>query len=258
MGPGSNAPPGLSGDANRIRPSATEVSPCVGPRQPCRLAIHRSRSSAPKSVDSSAATFREMTDSLMFSKLDADRILRRAGEIEGSEDAGPITADELRSIAGEAGFGSQAVERALAEAQQASSMEVRRHPVQKSGLVITSLSTTRVIPIEISSAQLTRTVRLFQPYREGPAQVELREHQITWRDRKGLGFTVTSAGGATDVRVFVSKALVRRGRWMGWVRSAADRLEALVLLVATQDLPEISEVRPPGQPALPARAGPER
>ena len=198
---------------------------------------------APKCV--AAATFRRMTDLPMFSKLDTDRILRRAGEIEGSDEARPITADELRSIAGEAGFGSQAVERAIAEAQQASSMEVRRHPVQKSGLVITSLSTSRAIPIEISAAQLTRTVRLFQPYREGPAQVELREHQITWRDRKGLGFTVTSAGGVTDVRVFVSKALVRRGRWMGWVRSAADRLEALVLLVASQDLPEIKELRPP-------------
>ncbi len=44
-------------------------------------------------------------DSLMFSKLDADQILRRAAEIEGSEDTGPITIAELRSIAGEAGFG---------------------------------------------------------------------------------------------------------------------------------------------------------
>ena len=178
-----------------------------------------------------------MTDLKVFSKLDADQILRRAAEIEGSEDARPITVAELRSIATEAGFGSQAVERAIAEAQRAATAEVRRHPVQKSGLLITYLSTIRTIPIEISSEQLTRAVRLFQPYREGPAQVKLEEHQITWRDRKGLRFTLTSGGGATEIRVFASKILIRRGRWIGWVQSAADRLESLILLVATQDLP---------------------
>jgi hypothetical protein len=178
-----------------------------------------------------------MTDAPMFSKLDADRVLRRAAEIEGSKAVGPISVDELRSIAGEAGFGAHAVERAIAEAYPDSPAEVRRWQVQRSGLVFSRLSTARTIPIEISSEQLTRTVRLFQPYREGPAQVKLEEHQITWRDRKGIGFTVTSAGGVTEVRVFVSKALVRKGRWMGWVRAAADRLEALVLLVAAQEQP---------------------
>ena len=178
-----------------------------------------------------------MTDSTMFSKLDADRVLRRAAEIEGSEGVGPISVEELRSIAGEAGFGAQAVERAIAEAYPVQPPEARRWQVQRSGLVITRLSTARTIPIEISSEQLTRTVRLFQPYREGPAQVKLEEHQITWRDRKGIGFTVTSAGGVTEIRVFASKALVRKGRWMGWVRAAADRLETLVLLVAAQDPP---------------------
>ena len=96
-----------------------------------------------------------MADWPMFSKIDADRILRRAAEIEGAEDARPLTADELRSIAGEAGFGSQAVERAIVEAQQAGAAEVRRHPVQKSGLVITHLSTVRSVPVEISSDQGT-------------------------------------------------------------------------------------------------------
>ena len=98
-----------------------------------------------------------MTHSIMFSKLDADQILRRAAEIEGSEDTGPITVAELRSIAGEAGFGRQAIERAIAEAQQAGSAVVRRNPVQKSGLMITNLSTIRVIPLDISSEQLMRT-----------------------------------------------------------------------------------------------------
>ena len=183
-----------------------------------------------------------MTNSIMFSKLDADQILRRAAEIEGSEDTGPITIAELRSIAGEAGFGRQAVERAIVEAQQSGSAVVRRNPVQKSGLVITYLSTIRVIPLDISSEQLMRAVRLFQPYREGPAQVKLEEDQVTWRDRKGVSFTVTSTGGATEIRVFVSKVLVRRGRWISWVQSAADRLEALVLLVATQDLRSAQEL----------------
>jgi hypothetical protein len=49
----------------------------------------------------------------MFSKIEADRILKRAVEIEGSEDGRPLSIDELRSIAGEAGFGSEAIERAI-------------------------------------------------------------------------------------------------------------------------------------------------
>ena len=90
--------------------------------------------------------------------------------------------------------------------------------------------------MEVSSEQLMRAVRLFQPYREGPAQVKLEEHQIAWRDRKGIRFTVTSSGGITEVRAFVSKFLFRKGKWMGWVRSAADRLETLVFMVAAQDM----------------------
>ena len=183
-----------------------------------------------------------MADSTVFSKIDADRILRRAAEIEGSEDGRPLTVDELRSIAEEAGFGAQAIERAIVEAQQAVPAEAHHHQVQKSGLVITDLSTIRAIPIQISSDQLMKAVRLFQTYREGPAHVNLGEHQITWRDRKGLRFTVTSSGGATEIRVFASVFFVRRGRWMGWVKSAADRLEALVHLVATREPSETHEL----------------
>jgi hypothetical protein len=178
-----------------------------------------------------------MTDPPVFSKLDADRILKRAAEIEGSEDTKPLTVTELRSIAEEAGFGSQAVERAIAEARRAATAGIRRPPVEKSGAIVTHLSTHRSVPIEVSSEQLMRAVRLLQPYREGPAQVKLEEHQITWRDRKGLRFTVTSSGGVTEVNVFVSKFILRRGRWIGWVKSAADRLETLVFMVAAQDEP---------------------
>ncbi len=178
-----------------------------------------------------------MTDPNIFSKLDADRILKRAAEIEGSEDAKPLTDADIRSIAAEAGFGSRAIERAIAEAKRAATANVLSPPVQKSGLLITHLSTHRSIPVEVSSEQLTRAVRLFQPYREGPAQVKLEENQITWRDKKGLRFTVTSSSGATGIRVYVAKPLLRRGRWMGWVKAAADRLEMLVLMVATQDPP---------------------
>ena len=82
-----------------------------------------------------------------------------------------------------------------------------------------------------------QAVRLFPPYREGPAHVHLGDHQITWRDRQGLRFTVTSGGGVTEVRVYVSKFLLfRKGVWMGWVKFAADRLEELVFLVAARDL----------------------
>ena len=64
--------------------------------------------------------------------------------------------DELWSIAGEAGFGAQAVERAIVESQQARPTEVHHHPVQKSGWVITHLSTVRSIPVGISSDQLMK------------------------------------------------------------------------------------------------------
>lgn len=183
----------------------------------------------------------------MFSKIEADRILKRAAELEGSGKADPLSVSELRSIAGEAGFGPSAVDRAIAEARHAASAEAHRPPVQRSGLVWINLSTLRSVPVEISSEQLMRAVRLFQPYREGPAQVKLEEHQITWRDGKGIRFAVTSSEGTTRIRVFLSKFLLRRGRWMGWVKSAADRLETLVAMVAAQEAL--------GSPAMAPRLG---
>lgn len=101
---------------------------------------------------------------------------------------------------------------------------------------MTHLSAIREIPTEIGSEELMRAVRLFQPYRDGPPQVRLEEREVTWRDGNGLNFSVTSAGGITEIRVFASKLLLRRGRWMGWVKSAADRLEALILLVADRSV----------------------
>lgn len=175
-----------------------------------------------------------MNDIPTFSRIDADRILRRAAEIEGSEDARPLTVDELRSIAAEAGFGPRALERAIAEARTLGAVEVRRPPVQRWGWVVTHLSAVRVIPIEVTHEQLMRAVRLFQPYREGPAQVKLEELEITWRDQKGLRFSVTSGAGVTEIRVFLSKLMLRRGRWTGWVKAAADRLEMLVQLMAEE------------------------
>jgi hypothetical protein len=188
-----------------------------------------------------------MSESPLFNRIDADRILRRAADIEGSEESDPLSIEELRAIAGEAGFGARAVERAIAEALQTGPMGARRNPVQKRGILVTRLSTSRTIPIELSSEQLLRAVRLFQPYREGPAQVSLGEQQITWRDRKGLSFNVMSSGGQTEIRVYVARILLRKGRWMGWVKSAADRLEALIFLVATR--------APSGVGSVPVRSG---
>lgn len=178
-----------------------------------------------------------MNDPNLFSKIDADRILKRAAEIEGSEDSKPLSLNELRSIAEEAGFGSRAMERAIAEAKRESSTEARRPPVQKSGIIIRHYSTSRSVPIELSSEQLMRAVRLFQPYRDGAAQVKLEEHQITWRDRKGINFSVVSSGEGTEINVYVSRVLALTGRWMGWVKSAADRLETLIFMVSALDGP---------------------
>ena len=190
--------------------------------------VHRIRGLPP-------GTQHRMTDSPTFSKVDADRILRRAAEIEGLENSKRLSVEELRLIAGEAGFAAGAVERAIGEAHEAAAVEVLRPPVQKWGLVITHLSTIREIPVEISAEQLMRAVRLLQPYREGAAHLKLDEHEITWTDRRGLHFAVSSSGGVTEIRVFVSRFVIRKGRWKGWVKSAADRLEVLVQLVAGQD-----------------------
>ncbi len=198
-----------------------------------------------------------MAHSPMFSKMDADRILRRAAEIEGSEESGPVTVDEIRSIAGEAGFGSQAIERAIVEAQQASSNEARHDPVQRSGLLITHLWSIRSIPIQISSEQLMKAVRLFQPYRDGPAPVTLGEHQITWRDKSRLKFTVMSAGGITEIRVNATVVFLTKRRWIGWVKSAADRLETLVYLVSHRPLPDTKELEALLPNPQSAAAGPE-
>ena len=113
-----------------------------------------------------------MPDSTVFSKTDADRILKRAAEIEGAEEARPLTLDELRSIAGEAGFGSQAVERAIAEAKVAGPAEARPQAVQKSGLVVCHLSTARAVPIEISSEQFDLPPRVVPHPMLVPAPVE--------------------------------------------------------------------------------------
>ena len=190
-----------------------------------------------------------MNDPTVFNKLDADRVLKRAAEIEGSEDAKPLTVKELRSIAQEAGFGVHAVERAIAEAKRAASRELRTPPVQKTGVIITHLSTHRSVPVSISSEEFMRAVRLFQPYREGPAQVKLEEERITWRDRKGIRFMVTSSEAATEIHVYVSKPIFLRGKWIGWVKSAADRLETMVFMVATQGSRSVD--------LLPARPNPE-
>ncbi len=166
-----------------------------------------------------------------FSKLDVDRILRRAAEIDGSDDAGPVSVDEIRSIAREAGFDKRSIDLAIVEVQEAA-VTVRRHPIQKTGIVIVHVSAVRTIPRDTSSDQLMTAVRLFQPYREGPAQVKLEEDQIRWRDRRGLDFSASSSAGVTEIRVMVSRVMVRRRRWIGWVKAAADQLEALVVLVA--------------------------
>lgn len=193
----------------------------------------------------------------MFSKVEADRILKRAAELEGSDDPGPVTLDDLRSIAREAGFGAQAIDRAIAEAQQTASANAYRHGVQSSGILVRHLSTSRSIPVEISSEQLNRAVRLFQPYREGDVQIQLGPQSIKWRDRKGLRFTVTSVGGVTEIDVYVGRPILRKRRWINWVQTSADRLESLILLVATRDLPRGPRGRTSALPAPePAAFGP--
>lgn len=178
-----------------------------------------------------------MTDSSEFSKLQADVILRRAAEIEGTEDSRRMSVREIRAIATEAGFGSHAVEQAIHEAQRDDGADERRRAVRRTGLIVTQLSTSRVIPLEIGYESLMRAVRLLQPYRDGHAQVKLEESRITWRDRKGLRFTVTSARGETQLHVLLSKVILRKGRHIGWVKAAADRMEALIYLIANESGP---------------------
>ena len=176
-----------------------------------------------------------MSESPLFSQVDADRILQRASEIEGNDEGRSMSIRDLRGIAGEAGFGATAVERAIAEALEFGSRESRPAPVEREGLIIVKMWTLRTVPIELTSDQMLRAVRLFQPYREGPPQVSLEDRRITWRDRKKIIFHLQSGGGLTEIRVRLSRPLIRRGRMMGWIRSAADRLESLIYLVAARD-----------------------
>lgn len=168
----------------------------------------------------------------MFSKSAADRILRRAAEIERRDDGKPLSLDELRSIAAEAGFGHHAVERAIAEEQRLAVRGRPPQPVQKSGWIVTRLSASRTVPVDLTSEQLMTAIRLFQPYRDGPVHVRLEHDCLTWRDRRGLTFTLWSAGGLTEIQVFTSKIMIRRGRRIAWVKAAADRLEALLVMVS--------------------------
>ncbi len=127
-----------------------------------------------------------------------------------------------------------------------------RPPVQKWGLLVTHLSAFREIPLEMTSDQMMAVVRLFYPYRDGPAQVTLEAGQITWRDRKGLRFSMASQGGVTELRVFVDKILLRRRRWTGWVAAACERLEMLARLVVVREIPTTggrrSQLPPPETP----------
>jgi hypothetical protein len=197
-----------------------------------------------------------MSDLTMFSKVEADRILKRAAELEGSDEAGPVTIEELRSIAGEVGFSPQAIDRAISEAKQAAAISAERQRVQVTGRVIRHVTAVRSIPVEITADQLMQAVRLFQPYRDGQAHVKLGRAAITWQDRKGLTFRVTSAGGVTEVAVTVTWFVIRRKRWTNWVQTAADRLESLILLMAARDL-GVSRTRQLALPDVPTESASE-
>lgn len=189
-----------------------------------------------------------------ISPQDADRILRLAAELEGKGDARGLSREDLRSIAAEAGFSRHAVERAMTDVLDSELISVVRPPVQQSGLFFMHLTAVREIPASMTSEQLMRVVQLFHPYREGPARITLEDQEIVWRDRKGLQFAVTSGSGVTILRVYVSKLILRRGRWKSWVKAAADRLEMLTLAVARQDRARPALPSPP--PSEPGAIGP--
>ena len=156
--------------------------------------------------------------------------------VRPSRDGRALTVTELRGIAGEAGFGTPAVERAIAEALEQSRAEPRRSPIEKRGFIRLQVWTLRTIPIELTSDQLLYTLRLLQPYHHGPPRVAVEEGQLTWRDGKGLIFHLQSGPGVTELRVRISKiTLFRRRRLLRWIGSAADRLETLLTLVAARD-----------------------
>lgn len=177
-----------------------------------------------------------MSESPVFSRRDADRILARASELDGAEDGRQLSVTDVRGIAGEAGFGRTAIERAIAEALESGPTGVKRTPVEKEGLVLVKMWTIRTIPVELTSDQLLRVVRIAHHYREGVPRVSLEDRQLTWKDRKGIIFHLSSTGGETEVRVRVSRFLLRRSRMMRWIRLAADRLESLIYLVAARDV----------------------
>jgi hypothetical protein len=154
------------------------------------------------------------------------------------------------------GFSPQAIDRAISEAKQAAAISAERQRVQVTGRVIRHVTAVRSIPVEITADQLMQAVRLFQPYRDGQAHVKLGRAAITWQDRKGLTFRVTSAGGVTEVAVTVTWFVIRRKRWTNWVQTAADRLESLILLMAARDL-GVSRTRQLALPDVPTESASE-
>lgn len=113
-----------------------------------------------------------------------------------------------------------------------------RPPVQGWGLLVAHRSTLRQIPGETDTRTLMRAIRLLQPYREEPARIELDEDGLTWTDRRGLRFEVTSGRGVTEIRIHVAKLTLRRGRLERWVGAAADQLEDLIRLVSSREAPQ--------------------
>lgn len=183
-----------------------------------------------------------------LSRSDVDEVLRRAAEIEGAREDAGVSMAQLRSIGVEAGFSPETLERAIAEVQAHRGGVRRPDPVRRSGLVWVHVSAAREVPRALDMDQLVRVMRLFQPYRETPRQVELEPREVSWRDGKGIRFTVASAGGISEVRVYVSGLLLRRRRWMRWVEEAVERLASLAALVGGDPHPTGPVRLPPAPP----------
>ncbi len=167
-----------------------------------------------------------------LSGSDADRILKRAAELESAETSDPLSVDEIRAVAEEAGYDPSTVERAISETLDPAPQPLDN--VQTSGFLATRFHTTRSIPVQLTAKELMKAVELLMPYFEAPPEVKFRKGSLVWRDRRKLRFELDPGLDAVGLQVSSPRLMGQKARWKDWVGKAADQLEAMIRYAASE------------------------
>ena len=162
---------------------------------------------------------------------DADRILARAAEIESSKGRGVLSVDELRSIAAEAGFSTEALERAISETLRAPAPAPESDISVTSGLMVTRISATRTLNEALTPDEMIETAHLFTPYFEPTTAPRYSDGSVSWRDSRRIDLEISRVEGGTTIRVEFAALVVWTAPWKKKVVRAAEKLERLARYV---------------------------